>query len=84
MEPAFNALEYLSKVKERDVRFNLSINSGSGGGSTWPMKGIYIRDPSLDKPKEYAVTVDPVFFKEESVGMSCYLCTQILVPVSFA
>jgi hypothetical protein len=69
VEKTVQTLEMLSTKPERDVRFNISVaGTGAGSGSTWTMKGIYIRDPPLEKSKEYTVSVDPVFFKEETVG----------------
>jgi len=70
VEKALQTLEMLSSVPERDVRFNISVTSGAGGGSSWPLRGIYIRDPPLEKSREYSISVEPVFFKEESVGMN--------------
>lgn len=52
-----------------DVRFNITVTATQGCGSIWPFKSIYIRDPPVDKSKEYTVNVDPVFFKEDLIGM---------------
>lgn len=49
------------------MRFNVTVTS-PGYTPGWPLKGIYIRDPPLNKAKEYTVSVDPVFFQEDTVG----------------
>jgi len=69
---AADILEVLSASLERDVRFNITVANAQGAGSGWPMKGIYIRDPPLDKAKEFTVSVDPVFLKEASVGKNAF------------
>lgn len=32
------------------------------------MKGVYIREPIIDKPKEYSISVEPVFHNEDQIG----------------
>ncbi|CAG7821754.1 unnamed protein product [Allacma fusca] len=66
LEEAFGLLESYSTALDRDVRFNISVTS-AGMISGWPLKGIYIRDPPLNKAKEFVVSVDPVFFQEDSI-----------------
>lgn len=68
VEKAFQVLSDLSVLPERDVRFKITVSPTSGSGSGWPMKAIYIRDPPVEKCKEYTINVDPVFFNEDSIG----------------
>ncbi|CAL8107213.1 unnamed protein product [Orchesella dallaii] len=67
VEKAFDALEKLSKLPDKNVRFNVTVSAGSGSGFGWPMKGIYIREPVIEKPKEYSISIEPVFFKEDTI-----------------
>jgi hypothetical protein len=57
VEKAFHVLEKLSTLPERDVRFNITVTPTTGSGSGWPMKSIYIRDPPVDKSKEYSINI---------------------------
>lgn len=80
MERAFDALEKLSNLAERNVRFHISVSAGSGSGFGWPMKGIYIREPVIDKPKEYSISVEPVFLNEDQIGnIFQTICNSILL-----
>lgn len=60
VERAFDNLVNYHDSPERDIRFQ--VNCGSGN------KGIHIRSGVLDAPKEYAVTVEPIFADADNVG----------------
>ncbi|KAG7205321.1 hypothetical protein KM043_007323 [Ampulex compressa] len=59
VERAFDNLVTYATVPERDVRF--SINCGTNNS-----KGIHIRAGIVDRPKDYAITVEPVFLDSEN------------------
>lgn len=60
VDRAFDHLVAYHTQPERDVRFHVTVaNSGP------TMKGIYIRDDSTSKPKEFAITVEPFFLNFE-------------------
>ena len=58
---AFDHLVAYHNQVERDVRFHITV---SNSGPT--MKGIYMRDISTSKPKEFAITVEPFFLNYEA------------------
>lgn len=58
------AFEYLIKYKdapENRIRFSIGV------GSQY-LKGIHIRRGVLNRPEEYNVTIEPVFFNEKDTG----------------
>ncbi|XP_076397926.1 tripeptidyl-peptidase 2 isoform X1 [Megachile rotundata] len=59
VERAFDNLVTYSNVPERDVRF--TINCGPNNA-----KGIHMRSGVIDRPKDYAITVEPVFLNSEN------------------
>ncbi|XP_015431328.1 PREDICTED: tripeptidyl-peptidase 2 [Dufourea novaeangliae] len=59
VERAFDALTTYSNVPERDVRFSISCGANNS-------KGIHMRTGIIDRPKDYAITVEPVFFNTEN------------------
>lgn len=61
VERAFDNLILCSDAPERDVRF--AINCGVNTS-----KGIHIRTGVIARPKDYAVTVEPVFINSENIG----------------
>lgn len=63
VERAFDNLITYSDVAERDVRF--TINCG-----TTNSKGIHMRVGVIDRPKDYAITVEPVFLDSENTDPS--------------
>lgn len=60
VDRAFDHLASYHNQSERDVRFHVTV---SNSGPT--MKGIYMRDMPVSKPKEFAVTVEPFFLNHE-------------------
>ncbi|XP_015124939.1 tripeptidyl-peptidase 2 isoform X1 [Diachasma alloeum] len=63
VERAFENLVANCQAIERDVRF--SINCGSNNS-----KGIHLRTGVIDRPKDCAVTVEPIFLDTENVDAS--------------
>lgn len=61
VDRAFEHLAAYHSQQERDVRFHVTVSNP--GGQT--LKGIYMRDVSLTKCKEFNVTVDPRYLNEE-------------------
>lgn len=61
VDRAFDHLVAYHNQVERDVRFHITV---SNSGPT--MKGIYMRDISTSKPKEFAITVEPFFLNYEA------------------
>ncbi|XP_078038479.1 tripeptidyl-peptidase 2-like [Augochlora pura] len=59
VERAFDTLTTYSDVPERDVRFSVSC----GGNNA---KGIHMRTGVIDRPKDYAITVEPIFLNTEN------------------
>ena len=70
VERAFENLTSNATSSERDVRF--SINCGANNA-----KGILLRAGVIDRPKDYAITVEPNFMDSENVGM--YILSIILL-----
>lgn len=68
VEKAFEAMEKLSCLPEKNIRFQVTVSAGSGSGFGWPMRGIHIREPVINKPKEYSISVEPIFLKEDQIG----------------
>ncbi|KAJ8670647.1 hypothetical protein QAD02_001906 [Eretmocerus hayati] len=60
IDRAFENLVANSEVPERDVRF--TVNCGPNNA-----KGIHHRSGVIDRPKDYAITVEPVFLDSENV-----------------
>lgn len=60
VEKAFEHLVNYSSTRERDVRFQVSCGLGNN-------KGIHIRSGIQDSPKEYTVTIEPVFADSDNV-----------------
>lgn len=60
VERAFENLVENSKAIERDVRF--SINCGNNNS-----KGIHLRNGIIDRPKDIAITIEPVFLDNENI-----------------
>jgi len=61
VERAFDNLYSYCDAPERDVRF--AINCGVNNS-----KGIHMRTGVIDRPKDYAITVEPVFINSENIG----------------
>ncbi|XP_017876642.1 tripeptidyl-peptidase 2 isoform X2 [Ceratina calcarata] len=59
VERAFDHLVTYTNVPERDVRFTISCGPNNG-------KGIHMRSGIIDRSKDYAVTVEPVFLNSEN------------------
>ncbi|CAG0888705.1 unnamed protein product [Cyprideis torosa] len=61
MEPAVNLLKELSNSPDRDVNYNVTINSHQ--------KGIHLRGNygELKRPREFTVSVEPKFFKSKKL-----------------
>lgn len=62
VERAFENLVSYYDAAERDIRFvvNCGINNS---------KGIHMRTGVIDRPKDYAITVEPVFINSENIGI---------------
>lgn len=60
VERSLEKLEIYSKAPERDVRFQVTVGTH---------KGIYIRN-AHQAQKEYSVTIEPIFFKDNKIGES--------------
>ncbi|XP_011256902.1 tripeptidyl-peptidase 2 isoform X2 [Camponotus floridanus] len=63
VERAFDNLVSYSDAPERDIRF--TINCGVNNS-----KGIHMRTGVIDRPKDYAITVEPVFINSEVIEPS--------------
>ena len=63
VEKAFENLVTYASTRERDVRFQVSCGLGNN-------KGIHVRSGLQDTPKEYTVTIEPVFADSDNVGKS--------------
>lgn len=63
VERAFDNLVSNYNAPERDVRF--TINCGANNA-----KGILLRSGIIDRPKDYAVTVEPIFMDHENIEPS--------------
>ncbi|XP_014208208.1 tripeptidyl-peptidase 2 isoform X2 [Copidosoma floridanum] len=63
VEPAFENLVATADCPERDVKF--SINCGVNNA-----KGIHLRNGVLDRPKDYAITIEPTFLDNDNVDAS--------------
>lgn len=63
VERAFENLVSYNDAPERDIRFvvNCGVNNS---------KGIHIRTGVIDRSKDYAITVEPVFMDSENIGNS--------------
>ncbi|XP_015173140.1 PREDICTED: tripeptidyl-peptidase 2 isoform X4 [Polistes dominula] len=59
VERAFDNLVTYNDAPERDVRF--AVNCGTNNS-----KGIHMRIGVIDRPKDYSVTVEPVFLDSEN------------------
>lgn len=61
VERAFENLVSYYDAAERDIRFvvNCGINNS---------KGIHMRTGVIDRPKDYAITVEPVFINSKNIG----------------
>ncbi|RZF39809.1 hypothetical protein LSTR_LSTR000457 [Laodelphax striatellus] len=59
VEKAFDHLVSYHNSKERDVRFQVNCAG---------MKGIYIRGKHSDKPKDFGITVEPVFLDSDNMA----------------
>lgn len=63
VERAFDNLLTYNNVPERDIRF--TINCGPNNA-----KGIHMRSGVIDRSKDYAINVEPVFLNSENTGMT--------------
>ncbi|XP_070157555.1 tripeptidyl-peptidase 2-like isoform X1 [Polyergus mexicanus] len=63
VERAFDNLVSYSDAPERDIRF--TINCGVNNS-----KGIHMRTGVIDRSKDYAITVEPVFINSENIEPS--------------
>ena len=61
VDRAFDHLVAYHGHQERDVRFHVTVSNT--GGST--MKGIYMRDTSMSKSREFNVNVEPFFLNND-------------------
>ncbi|XP_076685935.1 tripeptidyl-peptidase 2-like isoform X2 [Andrena cerasifolii] len=59
VERAFDSLVTYSNIPERDVRFSVSCGANNS-------KGIHMRTGVIDRPKDYAITVEPVFLNSQN------------------
>ncbi|XP_043258788.1 tripeptidyl-peptidase 2 isoform X2 [Colletes gigas] len=59
VERAFDNLITYNNVPERDVRFSISCGANN-------LKGIHMRSGIINRPKDYAITVEPVFLNTEN------------------
>lgn len=59
VERAFDNLVTYSNIPERDVRFSVSCGANNS-------KGIHMRTGVIDRPKDYAITVEPVFLNSQN------------------
>lgn len=66
VERAFENLVTFSDVPERDVRFAICCGPNNA-------KGIHMRSGVIDRAKDYAVTVEPVFLNSENTGNN-FIC----------
>jgi len=65
VERAFDNLVSYCDAAERDIRF--AVNCGVNNS-----KGIHMRTGIIDRPKDFAVTVEPVFINSENIGNILY------------
>lgn len=70
VEKAFEHLVIYATTRERDVRFQIACGLGNN-------KGIHVRSGLLDTPKEYTVTIEPVFADSDNVGKSLFFLFKI-------
>ncbi|RLU16741.1 hypothetical protein DMN91_010941 [Ooceraea biroi] len=63
VERAFDNLVSYNDAAERDIRF--AVNCGVNNS-----KGIHMRTGVIDRPKDYAITVEPVFITSETIDPS--------------
>lgn len=61
VEKAFEHLVAYNTEKERDVRFQVSCGVNN-------MKGIYMRGGLQDKPRDYGISIEPVFLDSENMA----------------
>lgn len=61
VERAFENLVSYCDVPERDVRFSISCGINNS-------KGIHMRTGVIDRPKDFGVTVEPIFMDSENIG----------------
>jgi tripeptidyl-peptidase-2 len=61
VERAFENLVSTADCPERDVRF--AINCGANNA-----KGIHLRTGVIDRPRDYAITVEPIFMDTDNIG----------------
>ena len=61
VEKAFENLILSSNSQERDVKFTVSCGANNA-------KGILIRSGIIDRSKDYAITVEPIFMDHENIG----------------
>lgn len=61
VERAFDNLVSCCDAPERDIRFAISCGVSNS-------KGIHMRTGVIDRPKDYAITVEPVFINSENIG----------------
>ncbi|XP_044020581.1 tripeptidyl-peptidase 2 isoform X2 [Aphidius gifuensis] len=64
VERAFENLVENCNAIERDVRF--TINCGVNNS-----KGIHIRSGIIDRPKDFSITIEPVFIDTDNTDASC-------------
>lgn len=74
VERAFDNLVSCCDAPERDVRF--AVNCGVNNS-----KGIHMRTGVIDRPKDYAITVEPVFINSENIGNIAY--NKYILQLSF-
>jgi len=61
VEKAFDNLVNFQETPDRDVRFHIMCGPGNN-------KGIHVRSGTLTAPKDYAVSIDPVFADSDNVA----------------
>lgn len=62
VEKAFEHLVAYNSEKERDVRFQVTCGVNN-------MKGIYMRGGLQEKPRDYGISVEPIFLDSENMGL---------------
>lgn len=63
VERAFENLVSFSQSAERDVRFSIACGVNNA-------KGIFLRSGVVDRAKDYAVVVEPIFMDNENIDPS--------------
>lgn len=70
VERAFENLVNNANAPERDIRFTVNCGANSA-------KGIHLRTGVIDRPKDYAITVEPTFLDSENIGKFEQIITRV-------